>query len=625
MTNNPNITHWIACFVVAATLVLPGCSTGLFKPVQPWYTVDSYQQTTPPANAATLSNPMPKITPAAQTPAPITTQPLQQQINTSPILTAIPKETAPKIQPTTTTTTPPTTLIPAATEIPPAKDSAYRYDPQNVGNLASPIATSSSTTSEFRPPIIQPNKLERSSSDNPTINANWNTATSDLPGATNIRSIEVTPKEQNQTQPTQRPKLYIPGYETSSNQTDNPYTNTVYRFQSPQNATGTSTFGAGGLNEFNPLVQPNAPTGQFNFPQNYADLDIYLSETSTGRINFGGAYNSDTGLVGQFVIDERNFDLFRLPRNFREIVDGTAFRGGGQNFRLELVPGSDVERYLINFSEPFLGGTRVSLSTSLYYFQRQFFDFDTERLGGRFAFGYRLTPDLSVSTGIRLENVEVSDPRNNSSAQLNAVLGDTDLYIANVGLVHDTRDHPFLPTQGTFTSVTFSQAFGEFDYPRGDLDFRTYRLMYQRPDGSGRHTLSYGTRLGFSGAQTPVFENYYAGGFSTLRGFDFRGASPLEGDIRVGGEFQWLNSIEYTFPLTADDMVKGVLFTDFGTVEQDIELNSENFRVAPGFGFRVHMPAAGIGAPLAFDFAFPVSDAAGDERETFSFYLGLNR
>ena len=72
-------------------------------------------------------------------------------------------------------------------------------------------------------------------------------------------------------------------------------------------------------------------------------------------------------------------------------------------------------------------------------------------------------------------------------------------------------------------------------------------------------------------------------------------------------------------------MIHGVLFTDFGTVEEDIELNSENFRVAPGVGLRVYVPALGIGAPLALDWAFPVSDASGDVGQTFSFSFGLNR
>jgi outer membrane protein insertion porin family len=94
--------------------------------------------------------------------------------------------------------------------------------------------------------------------------------------------------------------------------------------------------------------------------------------------------------------------------------------------------------------------------------------------------------------------------------------------------------------------------------------------------------------------------------------------------VRVGGRFQWINSVEYFFPLTADDMVKGTVFCDFGTVESDIALHGNQFRVAPGFGFRVNVPAMGP-APLAFDFAFPVASAAGDDKQTFSFFFGATR
>ena len=396
------------------------------------------------------------------------------------------------------------------------------------------------------------------------------------------------------------------------------------------NSTGAAQFQnreqIGSPNELNPLVAPNyAPSGVASFPQNFADIDVILNEAQTGRINIGGAFNSDNGVVGQFTVDEKNFDIRRFPRNFREIVDGTAFRGGGQQFRAELVPGSNVQRYLVSLTEPFLFDTGWSLSLSAYLFERQYFDWDEQRLGGRAALGYRLGPDLSLSVGLRAENVEISDPRVDTSPQLNEDLGDTDLYLVNVSLVSDTRDHPFLATEGRYLSLTYSQGFGQVDFPRLDVDYRRYFKLFERPDTSGRHTLSLGTKLGFSGSNTPVFENYFAGGFSTIRGFDFRGASPVEGDVIVGGEFQFLNTIEYMFPLTADDMVKGVLFCDYGTIEEDIEINSENFRVAPGFGFRIHMPAAGLGAPLAFDFAFPVAHADTDETEVFSFYLGVGR
>jgi outer membrane protein insertion porin family len=383
----------------------------------------------------------------------------------------------------------------------------------------------------------------------------------------------------------------------------------------------------GDPNALNPLVQPFAPSGLApNFPQNYADLDVYVQEAQTGRIMIGGAYNSDNGLTGQITIDERNFDIARFPRSWRDVVDGRAFRGAGQGFRLELLPGRQVQRYLVSFTEPYLFNSAVSFSASGYFFNRNFFDWDEQRLGGQFSFGYRLTPNLSVSAGTRLESVDVFDPRLATSPELNAALGNSGLYLGFVRLIFDTRDHPFLPSEGAYLEMAYTQAFGDFDYPRGDIEYRRYFPIYRRDDGSGQHTLSFGSRLGVTGSDTPVYENYFAGGFSTMRGFDFRGASPLEGGVRVGGEFQWLNSVEYMFPLTADDMIRGVLFCDFGTVERDLTISAENFRVAPGFGFRVHMPAAGMGgAPLAFDFAFPVATADGDDRQMFSFYLGVNR
>ncbi len=381
-----------------------------------------------------------------------------------------------------------------------------------------------------------------------------------------------------------------------------------------------------GVNPLDPSGQPfNQTPGNVAFPANYADLDVYVAETQTGRINFGGAFNSDNGVVGQFSIDEKNFDITRWPRNFREIIDGTAWRGAGQQFRLELAPGNEVERYLVSFTEPYWLGTNYSFSASAYLFQRQFFDWDEKRVGGRFSLGRRLTPDLSISAGLRLERVKLDDPRVDTSPQLNENLGNSNLYIGNVGLIRDTRDSQTQPSEGSYLALTYSQAFGDFDYSRGDFDYRRYRLLYERPDGSGRHTISFGTKLGFTGSDTPVFENYFAGGFATLRGFEFRGASPLDGDARVGGEFQWLNTVEYTFPIRADDSVKGVVFCDFGTVEQSVEINSENFRVAPGVGLRISAPGIGGGAPLAFDFAFPVSTAEGDDEKVFSFYLGVQR
>ena len=138
------------------------------------------------------------------------------------------------------------------------------------------------------------------------------------------------------------------------------------------------------------------------------------------------------------------------------------------------------------------------------------------------------------------------------SPQLTASVGQHNLYSGRLALTHDTRDIPFAPTEGHMLELSYEQVFGSFDYPRVEADYRRFFLVMERPDGSGRHVLSYQFRLGITGSQTPVFENFFAGGYSTIRGFDFRGANPVEAGVSVGGEFQFLGSVEYQFPLTAD-------------------------------------------------------------------------
>jgi outer membrane protein insertion porin family len=369
----------------------------------------------------------------------------------------------------------------------------------------------------------------------------------------------------------------------------------------------------------------------FQPPSNFGDvnatptpLDVFVQETRTGKFMFGVAVNSDAGVTAQITIDERNFDISRPPTSWDDVLNGTAWRGAGQGFRIEAQPGSQVQRYLVSFTEPYFLNTNVSFSASAFYFDRNYFDWDESRYGGRLGWGYRLTPDLSISGTIGGQNVNVFNARVLGIPELDRALGKNDLFTARATLTHDTRDLPFMPTEGHLIEVAFEQGFGSFDYPRGEFEFSQYFMLRERPDGSGRHTLAYTTRFGVSGDDTPIFENYFAGGFSTMRGYEFRGASPIDTTVRVGGQLRWLNTLEYFFPLTADDMIRGTVFVDFGTVERDIDFDEDNFRLAPGLGLRVNVPALGP-APLAFDFAFPLASAPGDEEQVFSFFFGAMR
>jgi outer membrane protein insertion porin family len=372
-----------------------------------------------------------------------------------------------------------------------------------------------------------------------------------------------------------------------------------------------------------PNFAPEQPVQVFPGNEPYVVVDVDAEETQTGRLMIGAGVNSNAGLVGNIVIDEQNFDLFRLPRSWDDIRNGTAFRGAGQRFRLEAAPGTQLQRYTATFQEPYLFDTRIGLSTSASYYTRYFYDWAEGRVGGRVGLGYQFAfaPDLSVNAGFRGESVDIYNGRAGVPAIQN-MLGTNAVYGFSGGIIHDTRDSPFLPTQGHLATFEFEQVIGTFVYPRGILEGRQYFLLNERPDGSGRHVLSIGSVLGMSGPDTPAYDNFFAGGYNTLRGFMFRGASPRQNGAVIGGPFEWLNTVEYLFPITADDTLRGVVFTDFGTVESSVTINQ--MRVAPGFGLRITLPAMGP-APIALDFAVPVVYAQDDSQQLFSFFVGFAR
>ncbi|MBN1393955.1 MAG: BamA/TamA family outer membrane protein [Pirellulales bacterium] len=361
------------------------------------------------------------------------------------------------------------------------------------------------------------------------------------------------------------------------------------------------------------------------------DFEVLAHEAMTGRMMFGVGINSDAGLVGQIVIDEQNFDWTRFPRGWEDIRNATAFRGKGQRFRIEAMPGTELQRYMINFQEPYLFYSQINLGLSGYYYNRSYREWYEQRIGGRVALGYQFAPDLSGSVAYRGAKINITDVIDPTLPQFAEVLGrDLSMHGFQAAIAHDKRDSAFLPTQGHLIEMSFEQVIGSYVYPRAEIDLRKYFMLHEHIDGGSRHVLSLAARAGYSGEDTPIYENFYAGGFSSLRGFEFRGVAPhvysayAGQDVFVGGKFQLLASAEYMFPITADDMIRGVVFCDTGAVQPTICDWADNYRVAPGFGLRIAVPAMGP-APIALDFAFPVSWQPGDRFEVFSFFVGFGR
>jgi outer membrane protein insertion porin family len=348
-------------------------------------------------------------------------------------------------------------------------------------------------------------------------------------------------------------------------------------------------------------------------------------------VQLGVGVNSDSGLVGTVQMDEQNFNLFRFPTSWEDFRNGTAFRGKGQRLNIMAAPGTSTQRYTISFTDPYVFDSRYSLGLSGFYYTRIYNEYTDQRLGGRASLGYQLTHDLYFTTAYRGAKINITNPIDPALPALAEVTGrDLALHGFSGVLTLNKRDNDFLATRGYYAEASLEQVLGSFQYPRAEVDLRKYFRLHERPDGSGCHVLTLATHAGWTGDNTPIYDRFYDGGFTTIRGFSFRSVSPREigptigQPIIVGGNFEFRASAEYMFPITADDMLRTVLFCDTGTVEPSINHWTDRYRVAPGIGLRIAVPAMGA-APIALDFAFPVSWQPGDQQEVFSFFMGFTR
>lgn len=353
-----------------------------------------------------------------------------------------------------------------------------------------------------------------------------------------------------------------------------------------------------------------------------ADILVRVEETETANLILGAGISSNSGVLGNISLVQRNFDIADWPQSNEEFWRGEAFRGAGQTAQIVLEPGTELQRYRVDFRDPHVFDTDFSFSTSLFYFDRIRDSYDERRVGGHFGFGRELREDLRAFLNLRLENINIRDVDAGVPRDVLEVEGSSNLTSVEVGLVKDTTDSYLFPTEGYRLTGSVEQAGalgGSYTFTKFVVDGRRYWTVTR--DVLDRKTvLSLRGRAGFIGGDAPIFERFFAGGHGSIRGFEFRGVGPTRGDTFVGGDFLALASAEYAFPIF-EKTLTGVVFLDTGTVERTFSVST--WRAAVGFGVRFTIPFFGP-VPFALDFGFPIAKDGDDEEEFFSFSLGTS-
>lgn len=355
------------------------------------------------------------------------------------------------------------------------------------------------------------------------------------------------------------------------------------------------------------------------------DILIEVDEQSTAMLTFGGAVSSNGGLIGTIKYEQRNFDLFDWPARSGDLINGAAFTGAGQTLRILLEPGTERNNATITFYEPWLLDQNMGFGADAYWRTYRRREYDERRGGGRLRLSPRFGRDWRTGISVRGEDVEISDldsPLSDRAPDYLAFEGNTTITSVGADIGYRKVDNPLIPANGIDVSASWESygVLGGPPFQKLTTSFNGFVPLYR--DLTDRPTvLEVRLDAGYLYEDAPFFERFFAGGFGSVRGFRYRGISPRQGldEDPVGGDFMMTGSLNLGFPLYGQS-VRGVVFSDFGTVESDLEFGT--IRTSVGFGFRFSFEGLGS-IPIALDFGFPLNERPEDDEQIFSFSLGF--
>ena len=348
---------------------------------------------------------------------------------------------------------------------------------------------------------------------------------------------------------------------------------------------------------------------------------VDITEGRTGMIMFGAGVDSSSGVIGQIILEQRNFDITDWPESWSDFIRGKAFRGAGQRMRLSLEPGTEVTRYSIDFTDPYAWDKPLELNVGSSKYERGRESYDEDRLKGYFGLTRRYKDGWALGWRFRAEDVKI-DADDDAPREVWDADGSNAVYGAKIVAIKNNTDSRFMPSKGDSYEVNYEQVFGDYNFGVATGIYRWYKTLSQ--DLARRKTIL-ATKLQASTilGDAPVFEKFYAGGTGSLRGFKYRGVSPrgenslLPGRFKdpIGSDWLVLANAEITIPLSSDTF-NWLLFCDTGMVDD------KTFRSAVGAGIEILIPQWFGPVPMRFELATPLSKDSTDDTRVFSFSMG---
>ncbi|MGH8061761.1 MAG: outer membrane protein assembly factor BamA [Pseudoxanthomonas sp.] len=384
------------------------------------------------------------------------------------------------------------------------------------------------------------------------------------------------------------------------------------------------------------------------------DVVYNVKETTSGSFVFGLGYSQLSGITTSIQLSQNNF------------------LGSGNRVSVEAQRSDYLQRYSFSYVNPFFTDEGLSLGYNLWWREFDYSSFNTAQYSTTSAaaqgvLGLPITENDTVSLLFGVDTNEILTFAGSTPSSIidyiNAVGNRTfHAWRTELGWARDTRNDYFMPTAGTYQRISTEITLpgSTVEYYKLNYEFSKYWPLSPSLVLNTRAELGYGDSYGsdttrkFCAVQAgddtvtkatsaacapgsvetgsitatglPFFENFYAGGVRSVRGFRDNTLGPRSEVIGgykgqpLGGALKTTGSLEMYFPKLFDSKAARVsAFVDFGNVFAGTsDFDAAELRASAGISLLWRAPVG----PISISYAMPLRTKDDDEIERLQFTFG---
>ena len=397
------------------------------------------------------------------------------------------------------------------------------------------------------------------------------------------------------------------------------------------------------------------------------DVVYNVKETTSGSFVFGLGFSQLTGLTTQIQLSQSNF------------------LGSGNQVSVQAQRNDFTQRYDFSFRNPYFTDGGLSLGYNLWWRELDYSDFNTAQYSStsgaaQMVLGVPITETDTVSALFGIDSNEIFAFKGSSPKVITDYIDALNqrtfhAWRGEIGWARNSLDNALTPTRGMYQRIGLEATLpgSTAEYFKLNYNISKFWPLSRHLVINTRAELGYGDSYGdakvrnvcFTGGTfqdtdgdpetspvfvpgpdptepclesspdyvetltadgLPFFENFYAGGVRSVRGFVDNTLGPRaapEGSIftqPIGGALKTVGSVEFIFPSLLDTPAARVsAFVDFGNVFSDFDaFDAGELRASTGLALAWRSPMG----PISISYAYPLRKEDDDRIERLQFTFG---